>query len=55
MEKHIIRALDLLETRGPASAYDYIQRAGLDRFPPMMVAYIRSLVWVTRLHRQRAA
>jgi hypothetical protein len=51
----IYRVLDLLEARGPATAYSYMQRVGLEQFPLTLITYIRSRVQAVRSQRQRVA
>ena len=46
---HVERAYNLLETRGPATAYDYVQQVGIEFFPVSLVNIIRHQVWTRKI------
>lgn len=53
MKKRINRVLSLLQSHGPATAYAYMERQGLDTFPPTLVVTIRESVVLVLQHRQQ--
>lgn len=53
--KRIEEAYRLLETRGPATAFDYMQRSGgLETFPLQLVTMVRRRILTFRQEQQQA-